>query len=432
MSAIYKYLKHTLKGRRDFRADVLSPEAICYKSLLKNFTYRIEPNQNGVRTLLSFYKRVVFQIFKKKTRFEINYNLNTLVFDGSPESKEIRVKYLENTEYHSNNYINREEIISGLPSYKRVSLLTISSFLFALLFFARLLGKKSSNHSLLMLELPEYYALCYQIKKINPSKLLFYCAYEIDANIIALSLPKKLEIIKIPSSNPLQNFYKEVVSDTFILTAPFQKAQYEELKKNWFVKKIKNGPMEFYRDAQKVIEGDTDSDNKKYPIAFLSSGNWLREELNMPEFGIGERQAELDALEFVHEYCTNHRFSLLILLHPLEKKPIYKDKVSSFYNQYEDIIIGDLDKNSYDYFNKIEICISTYSSAGFVRLGAGQKMIFTPLSMINNYKGTEIDNISVSSKEQLFDKIEEVQSLDQDNYFSNFQLNSYKDSLVEK
>ena len=84
----------------------------------------------------------------------------------------------------------------------------------------------------------------------------------------------KIKSTRIPSSNPLKNFYKYVIANRFMFTAPFHHEEFELLKKNWVIQEIEDAPMLDHKEAMKVVKAK--KGKYDFDIGFISSGSWLK------------------------------------------------------------------------------------------------------------------------------------------------------------
>lgn len=417
----------------------MTPQFLSYKSLFNTISLRLSERDYLNRFIvLSILKSVFISLLKTKNCINIyNDSVKVMIFDNNSASFRDRLRYLAfKKDIEIGFSISRDYLRFSFNKRRKIILISqaliIGSFLFPISFFS----SKRGFLALLIFQYIEYSNFIFLLNKHKINKIFFFGSFEIDSNLITFLLKRKnISTTRIPSSNPLQNFYKYVYADEFYFTAPFHKTQFNSLRSNWIVNNILEAPFEFYFDSLKVLNNKNHKLNKKINIGFISSGIWLRKLLNMKTLNNGEDIAETQLLNILNKYCIQNNMTLIILLHPIEKKEEHYDKVMKNYKNFLTCcyIISETKSQSYEYFNDIDLCVTNFSSTGFIRLYAHQKVIFAPLNMVNNFASTKLDIISANNSKELILLIEKNTSYSVDEFFKKNELEnySYKTHLLD-
>jgi hypothetical protein len=286
----------------------------------------------------------------------------------------------------------------------------------------------------MLLEFAEWCVLMKAIHVQGIEKMYFFCSFEIDGNFISL-LAKRHEIrtIRIPSSTPLSNFYKEVSGDTFAFTAPFQIEEYELFKKQWHVNKTINLPCFNYPELLKLKQAQKDplKSEKSLSLGILTRGIWRRIERGDSPNDLGEYRSEEELLEAVRLTIAQFpAMKVTILMHPCEKdtEDRYKQAQTHYRKllQSENLIFPEREEKSLSLFYDMNIAISTHSSSNIERLFLGLKTFYFP-SQISAplYKQTQLKNISLRSPDELVENLETAFSQTNKEFFEEKGMESY-------
>jgi hypothetical protein len=407
---------------------------IIVNSLLNNHSYRFpESMQGSFKAPFHYLRHSIFFIVKKKKTVYPKYNNNGIgVFDGNGKSLKNRFDYLNHLETLSPGFgIGRDQ----LYLQQKTAPLLYVLFLFVLVTPISLFAtKRKGAMALVLLEFPEWVALTETLKKEKCKYLYHFCAYEKDSNFIAyLNLKSKIINHKVPSSNPLKNFYKYLICDTLAITAPFQNQEIDKLSINWSINKTIQWPIENFQNL--IPYFNNNSNNKpQFDLAFLSSGIWLRQNQGHTPLGTGDQESELALMDHLKEYLTlNKNIRFLVLLHPIEKKSemLYQAAINHYNALFNNIKVnfGDQDRNSFEYFSKSNLTIAAYSSTNLQRLFCGYKTLYAPLKFkINLYEHSAINNIAVKNKQELFELLNQSMKLSDKEFFELYVLKEYHHS----
>ncbi|MES2762465.1 MAG: hypothetical protein V4677_09660 [Bacteroidota bacterium] len=397
------------------------------------FSYRISDAQLNTGFLhLKYLKKAINELFKKADAPGIHQDCDVIIFDSSVKGKNDRISYLTGLVNCENaNWIYRESLPNHISLFEKIA---VTLFLIFTGIWFQVFKNRSKNKTqlaLFLVEIVEWLKIFTYCRKLKSKNFLFFCAYEKDANFISYFLMNKLHLSVqfIPSSNPLSNFYKKVVCTTFTFTAPYQKHQYELLKKNWYVKNFVSWPI-FNHQQLKELRPNFNYSTTKNTVGFMSSGNWLREELGEKELGLGEREAEKKLMACLKKFIeSNQDVSLTVFLHPYEKRT--PDRVQRSMAFYQDMFgdkfkFGDLKKATIQQLDLVDVGIAVYSSVLFERLFVGFKTMFGLFNMPYNYFSDDrLLNISAYSESDFNQKLSELISLSNEEYIEKFNLQEY-------
>jgi hypothetical protein len=397
------------------------------------FSYRISEAQLGASFLyLRYFKKAITELFKKDDGQSTHLESSLIIFDSSIKGKNDRISYLTGlVDCKNAAWIYRESLPNQISLVQKIG---VSLFLFIVSIYFQLFennSKKKAQLALFLLEMVEWIKITTYCSKLRTRNFLFFCAYEKDANFISYLLMNEFHfsVQFVPSPNPLGNFYKKVVCSIFTYTAPYQKYQYEELKENWYVKEFVNWPI-FNHQHLKQLVPTFNYVTIKNTVGFMSSGNWLREELGEKELGLGEREAEKQLMASLKEFIEkNNEVSLIIFLHPFEKRTLERiERSVAFYkNLFGDHFkLGDLKKSTIQQLDTVDVGVGVYSGVLFERLFVGFKTMFGLFNMPYNYFSDDrLLNISAYSIIDFNQKLQELIHLKNEEYIQKFNLQEY-------
>lgn len=408
---------------------------IIIKALLNKHSYRFPASmQTSFKAPAHYYRHALFFLFKKQPAKHIQFNSNTsiAIFDGKSSALPDRFGYLRRLETPlpglgvSRDILTINKLINKLIAWVLATILSILLTPFALVSL-----QKKGTISIIAIEYLEWVALMEFLKDNQCKYLYHFCAYEKDAPFIGW-LNKKMGITnhKVPSSNPLKNFYKYTYCDKLAITTPFQKPEIDLLSHNWKVNEYVYWPIEYFQKLLPYLNNKTDSQNKKYQLAFLSSGIWLRQKQGHSPLGTGDQESELSLMEYLKEFLEKHQgISFIVLLHPIEKRSeeIYQEACNHYRNYFgNNIFIGERNKRSFEYFQEVDTSIAAYSSTNLQRLFCGYKTLYAPLEFkFKIYEGSAIENIAPITKHNLFKMLDKTLKISEEEFFNHFNLQEY-------
>lgn len=349
-----------------------------------------------------------------------------------PWQKKTFLPYINYVDPAGVEFLVYRDLLS-IPGFSRKSLSLFLFFLHAVLLFPFIIFSRNSRSlSLHLLELAEISALLIQLQKERINYLYYVRAYEKDANFTAWMLQRKnIYVHKIPSSNPIANFYGHTIADAFSFTAPFQVEEYERIKKDWFVDKVQLWPN-FNAPVLQSYFIEKNPVSAPATIGLFTRGIWLRKEKGDSFLGVGEDLAEESMLAFVKRYLNETpQLQLAVFLHPVEKSTEEgyaraANYYRSFFNPFT-LTVGERESTSYESFSKCEIGLASVSSVNAERLFCGFKAFYVTAGIkVPFFKGTRLEDLSIATYDEFRNKMNESFRETPAAFFERYRIVNYK------
>jgi len=269
-------------------------------------------------------------------------------------------------------------------------------------------------------------------RKIN--NVVSFTSFERMTNLLCCVLNKyDIELIKVCSPNPISMFYKYVVANKFVFTAPFQKEQYELLKENWFVDEMLLWPVYDFKRYKDKYYGEPFQNENLNTIGFYSSGFAKRKELDNDTDDERYFESEKKLLQKLNAFLNKHiEYSLIIYLHPIEKQS-ESDYIQSS-NYYENIFrnldgriqIYPRNINTWLDFQGINLSVSVTSTMSYERLYCGFKSLYITMCFNESiFKGTKLDSITLNDEKKFEDFLLCNLKLSNSDFVKKHQLEEY-------
>jgi hypothetical protein len=408
----------------------LKKESIAIRDIFNKFSYRYtEVEQFSFLSPLRYLKASLLLLWKSK-KSNLSGNTQSFTFDLLTSYYEGNSQYLAHLGKQDKVFIFRDHLYNesgyGAKLINSLMLILVFCIVFPLSWFR----KDKAKVSLIMLELTEDQLLSSTLKKYGCREILIFSAFEKDIMLLSYFLQKylKIKVSLTPSSNPISTMYPNVICDTFIFTAPYQKKEYEKLKDNWVVGRTELWPPYAFNAIKINREGHT----PPYRIGLISSGMALREHLQHPsEYSKDDFLAEKLLVDGLKRYGAESGDSnIIIYLHPLEKsETAHLDFSTNYYRGVfgPNVRFAPFDKPSKASFDLCSIGISVYSSTQAERLFGGYKTVFAPMGYLANFFSDErLDGISVQNYNELRAMFEKLNGMDDDEFFRAYGLGEYR------
>jgi len=416
--------------------------SIAVKSLFKSHSYRIPANINILKSPIVFYLKSIKLLFYKieDAKYPLKQN-DKAMYCSRPFHADFCINYSQmlGFEVDKINVIVRDTPnTSKLTVFDKLMVIIFNSFLCFFIYVLTPFIKESRKLSVLTLELTEATILMKNIKRNKTNYLYYFSAFEKDANWLALLLKRNNVFChKIPSSNPIKNFYPTLISDKFSFTAPFQVYEYEKLKENWMVRELDIWPNLGSQNLLEYVIEKKGQPTKK-TIGVFTRGMWLRKERGDSFLGVGEDVAEIEMLNLLNEFFNENGQlgEVYILLHPIEKStPQIYDKAKLYYSQLfsgVELKFVDSNKPSFELFNLFDVGIASLSSVIFERLYCGYKCFLAPIDLkVKLFEDPSLENIIANNRAEFFTKFNEVLNISSEEYFSHYKLLDYRLSKIK-
>lgn len=408
--------------------------SISLGTLISTKSYRIVKGDNAsIIFMLRCAKRAITQIWLQQQC--INYyerENNSAIYDGSSKFLNDRVNYI--------NSITKEVVSLGI-SRSTISLkgnlifkmfLTIDTLFSLVIFlFIGILKKRNNHLALILIEKIEIIYLCKILRKHKINKLYFFCSYEKDANFTVLLLNIfRIKVFRIPSANPLKYFYKDVVSDVFCFTTPYQQYELKNIDSNWEVDNYYNWPLPNFLILNEFIKNGQSSCDNKGTLGYISSGLWRRlERGTMISEDLPVKCEEMLIKTLQHFVKTTGK-KLLIYLHPIEKENLTIYELAKDYYRKaisNNIEFSSLENTTYSEFYKTDLCVSAASTTNIERLYCGYKTFYAPINLdYLLFPGSSLNNICYTSESDLINNLNEAFEMSTDDFFNYYKIQEFR------
>jgi hypothetical protein len=409
-----------------FKIKYFSPKLYYAILSLSDLTYRMpEVSKKDHLIVIRIYKKLYFELFKKKDCIELlNTNSNSVIFDGSKNSRDLRINYIEKlTKDTPSAIIWKAELLCYLNIYLTFFYIFLLTVTILPVFLVSLFQKNKYHFALFIEEFIECIQLRFLLYKNRLNKVHYFCIFERDANLCAFLLMNSgIYINKIPSEVPLHFFNQKIIANELSICFPYQKEEVAYFKKSIFIEKLTSWvPEQFFEAPKRFLLFDKQIKKSEFQIGFFSSGNWLREIIGDVDLGFNDSANEQLLFKTLIDYSVMNNIKIQIFLHPLEKKEQYNKVVFDYYKKFiDDKIVFLADKNikSIEGFDTIEIGVAMYSTLMFERLVLGFKTIIAPWDYIGfPIPNSSFSNICSKSRDDIIELIEKNINLTTDDFF---------------
>jgi hypothetical protein len=257
-------------------------------------------------------------------------------------------------------------------------------------------------------------------------KLYYLDIHVPEANLLStLLINQGVRVVKVPDSNPLFMFNKNIVSSETILTLGYQVEEYIFFNKN---KNYKIYPLTEISN----FKFDKLNQTHNTKICYYSHGSFARLNLdhNRPKFG--DINMELTMLNKIKNSNFFTNIEIVICLHPKEKNDdTIKEKAINFYKN----IFGDkatiFNGNSYDSFKEYDLGFGAFSSILFERIYCHHKtIIFNDIIKEFPIKNSDFNVFVAKNIDELYIKIQDFLKIDNSIFFDNLKKYTYKNSEI--
>lgn len=357
---------------------------------------------------------------------EHSKNCLYVIFKSDISSKK---QYIENQSGIKTRYgIYKNNILSNSNVYQKI----IYSLLFIISFFLiiPIILFKSKNRIQLAL-LPEHIVgiliISNKLIKANCKNLYFFHTHEPEANLLSKILMLfRINVIKIPNSNPLFMYNKNILANEIILTLQYQK---EELA---FYNKFTNNNIKYWHPQflENFYNKNSNNNNNNKSIAYYSHASWIRikEDHNIPYFN--ECAIEINLLDKIKKSNFFKNKEIYICLHPKEKSSLSTlEKSYDYYKNIfgENISFMGITENTYSSFNKFNVGFGAFSSILIERIHCGYKTIlFTQNLDEFPLNKSKFRYFSTNNILEFEDKINIGINMECDIFFQNHFLYTYR------
>ncbi|MDI1235297.1 MAG: hypothetical protein PSX81_13530 [bacterium] len=384
----------------------------------------IDGNQLGLLVIPIFYYRLLFNIFLLPSKKVSVTQDNGIGLYDEANSETPRLDFIHKMSGQIPGiYINKQELMNyELPTGIKL-ILGVIYFWICLLLLPFTLSKNRQLYALLIHEIYELSVLFVIVKKHKIKHLYYSCIFEKDSNAATYLLQKKhIYVTKNPSEDPLYFHNQFIIADELGICNPYQWEELEAYSSSIFVKKFNQWLPEQYEPllTQNLDQGDGSNKNV---IGYYSGASWLNKHLknNLTSDAYNPYKAEEELITYLAEFLKNNtKLTLKIFLHPLEKKVEYIELSRKHYSdkfQGTNYEVADITKSNYEMFNECNIAITIFSGLMIYRFYRGLKGIFyNPYFPNYPLHGSTFAKISSKNREQLFSQINEIHSMNNEDF----------------
>jgi hypothetical protein len=398
---------------------------VAWRSALSPFSFRVPRGQGGSPDQVLNWIRFAVGLSQRTVVFKPS--LEMLVLDDYPKKRKSRLDHISSIIQSPGDYVSYYDI---RPFEKRINIKIIFNFLFFIICLLPYLvfSRNRVYHSLLVYDMVMLHLLDDVVRGSPVQRIIWFGAYEKGTPLLIdwFRRYRGIEVTIVPSTNPLRNFYRHVVADKVVLTAPFQQEEVEELAPGWVFSECvwwpPYGHKRMLAVAGRAVERGV--------IGFLSSGNWLRREQGKDQLDAAWVDAEETVLRWCQAFVRERQGTRVrVFLHPLEKRDA--DLLARSIAHYtrlgmaaEEIIS---DRGGIAHPELMEVAVTVYSSAMFERLYAGYKGVFAQPGMAPGYfMNGPIRSIITHDGPSFQELITDALGQDEDAFFRSKGIGAYR------
>jgi hypothetical protein len=412
---------------------VNNPFGWTWKKWMQGHTFRTtgQKSRTDFLAVPRYWVRAVRKIFDNRN-FQATHQAEAIYCQSTSQEAQFS-NYLKAVSGRDFKFlIYRDDSPHGMALMNKVVLFFLTSVIALVLFFCSLFARHRSRLGLMLLQWVENVMMMTICSRWGVQKLYFFGGYENDScftGLLARSM--NVHLVTIPSANPIRNFYQQVVTDTFVITADFQNTEYKKYNHQWLCGHLEQWPfIEFSKLSPFIKPGDN---TNKMCIGLLSRGAWLRKKRSLfAQNNNRDFEYEERCMDALRNFLKSHpMYTLVILPHPMEcHRPDIKLEAVDYYNDYFaglSIVFYDKGLKSYQCFSDVDVTVTAISSANIERLYCGYKAMFAPLGAeMEFFSGSTLDNI-VCRTEEAFDKmLSDILSKNEEEFFQHYQLQPYR------
>lgn len=408
--------------------------AISFGTLISSKSYRVSKEDDvSIIFILRCAKKAITQIWLQQQCINYyNRENSSAIYGGTSKFLDDKVNYISSlTKEVVALGINRDTIsLKGNLIFKMF--LTIDTLFFLVFFlFIGILKKRKNHLALILIEKIEIIFLCKILRKHRISTLYFFSSYEKDANFTVLLLNIfKIQVTRIPSANPLKYFYKDVVSDVFCFTTPYQQYELKNIQSNWKVNNYYNWPLPNFLILNEFIRTEQSSCDNKGTLGYISSGLWRRLERGTVISEDLPVKCEAMLIKTLQHFVKTTGKKLLIYLHPIEKENLTIYELAKDYYRKaisNNIEFSSLENTTYSEFYKTDLCISAASTTNIERLYCGYKTFYAPINLdYLLFPGSSLNNICYTSESDLINNLNEALKMSTDDFFNYYKIQEFR------
>lgn len=380
---------------------------------------------------LRYLKRASSFILRQKK--DKIFLMGASVYIQKDKQRHSAIEYIEYvTERQVDCILCRDTIQFKMHWTWRLIMLLQLHLMFPFFLTVSFFSKRKSTLSLLMLQWAENNLICQVYGNSKVHRVYLFGGYENDQCLTGLYFDTiGVQLVVVPSPNPIKNFYRQVIAHSFVFTSPFQRVEFDSLKSEWLIRDSEDWPIPEVKKLLPFIKKDNGVVSR---IAFMSRGIWLRKlrgihaQNNNRDF-----EYEEGCMSVLRDFLKLHpQYELLLLPHPMERvNDEFWQNTQDYYNTYFDgirvVYPKDATVPSYQMFDEAQLAIASISSVNIERLFCGYKTLYAPIGAEHDFfSGSSLDNIVARTPEKLMDLLNRSVTMTDDEFFQSFDLEAYR------
>jgi hypothetical protein len=414
--------------RRKGGFDDGSDEQLTWNCLVHNKSFKLERTAEldiiiGFKEVFRVLKRL---LSKSSPLQQLSDQKNVLLFYEHGK-KEQTLDYIVKSSGEKIGCIYDRSRAKGNP-YDFVESVQFLIFILSVALKCSLIKKNRANRALMIRDVYEVDLSIYLIAKQQVERVFDFLPYEKDANLLSYFLRKNgMKVVFIPSLNPLRDHNHTMIADEIVLVTPYQIEEMERLFRstircNKIHRWIPEAGFTYISKYKNISQP-----KPKFALGFYSHGSWARNKAKHLGSDVSLKLEEWVLENIAQLMKENENLSLLVFLHPKEKKSNRQEVLNYYHSILGDRFeVADYDQRSVDQFHLVELGLASYSSIVYERLFSGFKML------VGSYQndGFPMENSSLSkvyfsSREQMKQMVYDNLNLSSNDFFNQNNLWGY-------
>ncbi len=428
-----------LKGLIAFLFRKKNRKACAVDSFANQFSFRAPLNLNFIHFTLKQLKDTIKKIWRKSKNESVilmSADSKNAVIEPSPKYKKLVTEdYLgEILSIKFNMVLIYDQVHYSGSFLNKLFLSFVAITLFPIFLFISLFFKNKKSFLFSFLELMEIIIVTDLFIKSDVNNVYTFMAYEKSSNFLAIIFNLNgISLTKICSPNPISIYYKKVVANTFILTAPYQLEEYATLKDNWYVDKVELWPVHDFKKYKQKYLSTIDKDLQSNIIGFYSSAFARRNQMGHNTLDLQYSRAETKLIVQLNKFLHKHtQYQLKIYPHPTEKSSDTEFKktkeyyLSLFNGTADRVLFPEPGENTWETFDSIDVSLSVSSTINFERLFCGYKSLFAQLDFDKSSFGkTKMKAITILNEDKFDESLLYYLNISKKEFFVQHQINDY-------
>lgn len=354
------------------------------------------------------------------------------VYDSNRIHLPGRLKFLNYfTKENFEKYVFKQELFYFANVFTKKCYFLFALPIIFLLFLISIFKKDKAPYALLPMELIENYNLIKFCLANKIKEVFFFSIFEKDSNMTAyLLMNRNIKVNKIPSEVPLTVWNNIIVADKLCMCNGYQLEEVKHFSSSMFIGETEMWGPEQMMEVYDLYKGKFQNAPHN-TLAFYSTASWVRKLEGQIDQGYNMEEEENKLKAMLSEYLqVRSDIKLTIYLHPKERSEKYLEKALLHYGsnfKKGTYAFASVEKRSSASFADEDVALAFVTTLMYERIYFGFKSLFMPIAIKNfPLKGSGLENICIHDKKELFDKLDEVFKLSNEEFFTKNKLQEYK------